>query len=237
MPKVSFVVPVYNKSAYLAETIESLIKQTLKSEIVVVDDGSTDDIDFLKDHYGDKVSWYTLPENKGRSYARNFGNEKAKSNIVAVLDADDTSLPQRAKEIVKFFETGIDVFYSSYYTVNYYGQIGCRVKAEAFDYERILKTGMTMIGHSTMAYRKKAVLDVKYNEGEYSELGLDDWKIQIDLYRKGYKFGHSTKFLSKYKLLSDSISVVRDATKVHQLKYKFLEEIQNEKVKSLVSCE
>ena len=218
-PSISFVVPLYNKQAYIADCLESLKYQTFKDiEIIVVDDKSTDDSLEIADYMAtqdDRITVYRVPFNTGRSSARNTGNVLAKSKIIAVQDADDISFPTRASEIVKAFNNKIDVFYSGFQID---GQT--MIEAKPIDIERTKTTLFNYIGHSTMAYRKAIV--PLYSTGEWSKLGLDDWKIQIDMMASGLKFHHVNKPLVYYRRVVDSISHTRDEKKVKELKQEYL---------------
>lgn len=220
MPKLSFVVPLYNKESYIADCLNSLTNQTEKDiEIIVVDDGSVDDSKEIALFLAEKdrrILFFELGRNKGRSFARNYGNSKASSEIVAVQDADDISLPNRASEIVKAFKKPIDVFYSSFFTDQQ-----TVIKALPLDIERVKKDLFTYIGHSTMAYRK----GTEYSEGVWSELGLDDWKLQIDLIKAGKKFYPCETPLMIYRKTGNSVSVNRDEDKVTKTKSEYLKKI------------
>ena len=93
MPKVSVIVPVYNVSAYLERCLDSLVNQTLKSiEIIVVNDGSTDQSQDIIDTYAKnypKIIKAYKKENGGLSDARNFGINKAKGAFLGFVDSDD----------------------------------------------------------------------------------------------------------------------------------------------------
>lgn len=90
--KISIVVPVYNASAYLSQTIDSILGQTYKAfELILVDDGSTDESGSICDNYKEtderiKV-WHNT--NAGPSAARNFGIEKAQGEYLSFVDSDD----------------------------------------------------------------------------------------------------------------------------------------------------
>jgi len=90
--KVSVIVPVYNSENYVEKTIKSLIGQTLKEiEIILVDDGSTDNSGKICDEYGAKDERIVVmhKENAGQAKARNSGLEIAKGKYIMFLDADD----------------------------------------------------------------------------------------------------------------------------------------------------
>ena len=86
----SVIVPLYNKAAYITKTIRSVLSQTHPDfEVLIVDDGSTDNsLDVVK-AITDKRITIIFQENKGVSAARNTGIKAAKYNLIALLDADD----------------------------------------------------------------------------------------------------------------------------------------------------
>ena len=92
-PLVSVVIPCYNQAHFLSEAIESVLSQTCESfEIIVVDDGSTDNTSELASRY-QKVR-LLRQENRGVSAARNAGLAESEGEYVVFLDADDRLLPE-----------------------------------------------------------------------------------------------------------------------------------------------
>ena len=84
---VSVVIPVYNGASFLGEAIESAINQTYSPyEIIVVDDGSTDNTREVAQKYPIR---YFLRPHKGASAARNYGVVRSQGDLLAFLDADD----------------------------------------------------------------------------------------------------------------------------------------------------
>lgn len=92
MPKVSIIVPVYNTEKYLKKCLDSLLNQTLEDiEIIIVNDGSTDDSQEVIDEYAKKdtrVKSY-VKQNGGQGSARNLGLEKATGEYIGYIDSDD----------------------------------------------------------------------------------------------------------------------------------------------------
>lgn len=105
--EVSVVIPAYNAGAYLGKAIESVLSQTLRPiEIIVVDDGSTDDTGTVAKSFGARVR-YIHQENSGSTIAKNRGLKESRGEFVATLDADDffvsaTKL-ERQLELIKQF--------------------------------------------------------------------------------------------------------------------------------------
>lgn len=93
MDKISVIVPIYNTCDYVEKCIESLLSQTYPDiEIILVNDGSTDSSDAVCKKYAaehDNIKYYSLEQNHGLSYARNFGIGKASGNYLGFVDSDD----------------------------------------------------------------------------------------------------------------------------------------------------
>jgi glycosyltransferase involved in cell wall biosynthesis len=88
-PLVSVIIPVYNGDRYLKEAIESILAQDYQPiEIIIVDDGSTDNTANIAKNFGDKISYY-YQENAGHGQAKNRGLELAKGEFLGFLDSDD----------------------------------------------------------------------------------------------------------------------------------------------------
>jgi glycosyltransferase involved in cell wall biosynthesis len=89
-PKVSVVIPTYNRAGTVPRAIESVLAQTVTDlEVIVVDDGSSDNTDtVLREIFGDRIRYYAQA-NQGASVARNKGVEVARGDWIAFLDSDD----------------------------------------------------------------------------------------------------------------------------------------------------
>lgn len=109
---VSVIIPTYNRSGYLRECIESALRQKgIDVEIIVVDDGSTDDTVEVAASFGDRIR-YEHQENAGACSARNRGLGMARGGFVKFLDADDWLEPDSLADQVKTLETtGAEVSY------------------------------------------------------------------------------------------------------------------------------
>lgn len=109
MPKVSVVIPTYNRAHFLADAINSVLNQTFKSiEIIVVDDGSTDRTKEALKRYALSIQ-YIFQDHKGRSAARNTGINAAKGEYIAFLDDDDIWLPEKLENQVAFLDAHSEI--------------------------------------------------------------------------------------------------------------------------------
>jgi glycosyltransferase involved in cell wall biosynthesis len=111
-PLVSVMMPTYNGAAYLREAIDSILNQTYTGwELIVVDDGSTDETPAILQaycHQDARIKAYRIAHG-GRGKARNKCLEEASGKYIAVCDSDDISLPNRFKAHVNFLETHPDI--------------------------------------------------------------------------------------------------------------------------------
>lgn len=112
MPAISVVMSVYNGERYLAEAMDSILGQTFADfEFVIVDDGSKDSTAEILGAYARRDARVRVitQENTGRSEALNRGFAAAKAPLIARMDADDISLPQRLQQQVEFMRQHSEV--------------------------------------------------------------------------------------------------------------------------------
>ncbi len=103
-PLVSVVIPAYNAAAVLADTISSALDQTYAPlEVVVVNDGSTDETAAVARAFGDRVT-YVEQANAGPAAARNAALRVARGELLALLDADDLWMPTRIARCVEILD-------------------------------------------------------------------------------------------------------------------------------------
>jgi glycosyltransferase involved in cell wall biosynthesis len=104
-PKISVIVPTYNRSELLPRAINSILNQTFKDfELIIVDDGSTDNTKKIIEKYSENDSRikYIYQENSGGPpRPKNTGIKIAKGNYIAFLDSDDEWLPSKLEEQIK----------------------------------------------------------------------------------------------------------------------------------------
>ena len=94
MPKITVIIPTFNREAFVARAIDSVLTQRFTDhEIIVIDDGSTDDTRFALKRFGNRIR-YVQQEHAGVSAARNAGVQSATGEWVAFLDSDDEWKPE-----------------------------------------------------------------------------------------------------------------------------------------------
>lgn len=124
-PLFSVVVPTYNCAAYLQQSIEGALSQSIareKREIIVVDDGSTDHTPQVMAQFGDAIR-YVRQDNRGVSAARNAGIGLARGTYIAFLDADDYWFSARLQLAEETLRRSSDVFLTSDFFVEHAGEV------------------------------------------------------------------------------------------------------------------
>lgn len=110
----------YNMEPYIVAAIESILAQTFGDfELIIVDDGSTDGTGAIVEQYrcrDGRVRVLSMKRNRGGSYARNLAILRARGTFIAVMDADDISLPGRLEKQVRFLQAHPEV-----------GVVGCNI--------------------------------------------------------------------------------------------------------------
>jgi glycosyltransferase involved in cell wall biosynthesis len=123
MPKVSVVIPTYNRHQFLGGAIASVLSQTFQDfEVIVVDDASKDETPVMVSSLSDKrVKYVRHPANRGGSAARNTGILRSDSSYIALLDDDDEWLPHKLKMQIDLLDNThpqVGIVYSGYHIVD-----------------------------------------------------------------------------------------------------------------------
>lgn len=209
---VSVIIPVYNAELFIVETINAVLNQDYKNiEIIVVNDGSTDNSEKLIKGFSNPKIRYFLNENHGVSFSRNFGLSHAKGEYVMFLDSDDLLTPIFISERVKV----LDKF-------DFFGFV-CGVVRKISDKGEILNTDYKSSCNdisleiltfdknivtcpSSYLFRKKSLIENKLLFNENLSSSADRYYLlEIDKYIKGY-FIRNTNACLYYRFRTDSMS-------------------------------
>lgn len=180
MPKITVVMPVYNYARYLEEALDSLMEQTIKpDEIIVVDDGSTDNPKEICDRYPVK---YIYKENGGLASARNRGIQEATSEYVFSFDADDMLRPDTIKTYKELAEPNTIVTLP----LMAFGSENYTARPEVGSLDIFLTRNCI---YSNSLFPKKLWEEVGgFDESPTMRLGLEDWLFWGECAIKGAKF-------------------------------------------------
>lgn len=160
-PPVSVIMPVYNADKYLKLSIKSILAQSFGDfEFIIVDNASTDhSIDIIRSFSDERIKLLCNTENKGNYYSRNKGMKIASGKYIAVMDADDVSLPLRLEHQYHYLERhpAVGITGSWFQRIN--GD-NCSMPEE-HDLLKILFLFGNYMGHPTL-FMRKTVID-QYN--------------------------------------------------------------------------
>ncbi len=189
-PKVSVIMPSYNKAAYIGKTIESVINQSYKNwELIIVDDSSTDDSLSVISEYKDERIKVTKNEvNMGIADTRNKALSLAEGEYIAVLDADDISPAYRFEHEVDFLNQNrdISVVYGGCQEIDAEGNNG-KLYISAFHNPGFVKANLligNVIPNSSAMYRKLFVME-NFISYKNDLCGMDDYLFWIECAAKG----------------------------------------------------
>ncbi|MBM4053175.1 MAG: glycosyltransferase [Planctomycetes bacterium] len=209
-PLVSIIMPTYNCATYLPESIDSVLAQTYEAyEIIVIDDGSTDNTKSVLAPYMEKIRYIDLGRNKGLPTARNLGIESAKGEFIAFLDADDIWMPEKLELSIDQFLKNPDVgmVYSKHINVDSksrYREGKIKGKLPSGNIFAQLFFEQNFVICSSVVVRKEV-----FNKAglfDYELVNCQDWDmwLRIAFYYKAIgintplvKYRHSSKSLSK----------------------------------------
>jgi glycosyltransferase involved in cell wall biosynthesis len=110
MPKITVIIPTYNRANLIGETIQSVLRQTVRDfNLIVVDDGSTDNTGEVLKRYQDPRVRYEYRENRGVSVARNIGLKLSNTDYVTFLDSDDIYLDNSLEKFVNCLDSNKEI--------------------------------------------------------------------------------------------------------------------------------
>jgi glycosyltransferase involved in cell wall biosynthesis len=200
-PWVSVIIPSYNHAPYLRECVDSVLAQDHpQTEVIVVDDGSTDgSLDLLR-AYGARIR--LLQQRGGRqARARNLGLGVARGELIAFLDSDDRYLPGRLSSAVAALHAapGVDVVWADYRRIDAHGAVLAEARwspADA-DFQREL-IGGNPICNATVTLRRQVLDEI----GGFDERvpRVCDGAAWYQIAARGHRFLHLDRLVLDYRL-------------------------------------
>jgi len=182
---ISVIIPTHNRAAYLKEAIGGVLSQTIKGfEIIVVDDGSTDNTKEVVASYKDKVR-YIFQKNSERAVARNNGILQAKGDYIAFLDSDDIWLPEHLQACLRAFHNapkGTGLAFSGSYLMDKKGKIISKIglsPANGDVLKKIVSRFSSGGCNSSSCLVKKDIFDKAgyFNEDKDLSISGEDWEM------------------------------------------------------------
>ncbi|MDH4231470.1 MAG: glycosyltransferase [Nitrospirota bacterium] len=163
MPKVSVIIPTFNRLAFLQAAVESVLKQTFQDfEIIVVDDASNEDVQGIVQGFNDKrIKCIRHEVNKGEAGSRNTGILHATGEFIAFLDDDDTWVPDKLRLQMNVLENSplkVGGIYSGFIAADCAGKkLQTKIPTKKGDIYRDLLVKNTIGTPSTVLIRRTCV--------------------------------------------------------------------------------
>jgi glycosyltransferase involved in cell wall biosynthesis len=238
-PLVSVIMPAYNVAKTIAESIDSVLRQSYKNyELIVIDDGSSDntaEIVLTFKQKDSRLMLINLSKNGGLSNARNEGCRIARGEYIAFLDSDDLWLPEKLRKQIDFHLSNPDIHIShaDYHFFDTAGihkrplkyLIDLKKDKEGYIYPQICYKNT--IGVLTVMLRKDLLNDVGLFDTSLKTMEDQDLWVRIG---KKKKFGYINEALAHYRLSESGIS--KQVGKYKKAYKRFIIKIlSNEKVK------
>ncbi|MCL6471332.1 MAG: glycosyltransferase [Firmicutes bacterium] len=221
---ISVIMPVYNAAEFLRESIESILNQTEADfELIIVNDGSTDNSEDIILSYSDPRIVYVKQENAGEAAARNTALEHAKGEFIVWQDADDVSLPIRLEVLKRQFTSpSIGFTHSDMLLINDLNQPISYWQSRNISKERLLRLFLkigTPFNNPSMMLRRKMIEGFKYDTS--LRIGTDsDMVFQLS---RNWDSVHVPEALYLYRRHSNNITKQLDYETVALHIRKFLE--------------
>ena len=210
MAEITVLMPVYNAERFLSQAINSILNQTFTNfEFLIIDDGSTDNsVSIINSYTDNRIRFYRNDTNLGISPTLNRGIELASTELIARMDSDDVSYPERLQKQYDFISAKPDgALYSCWARV--IGQDNQFIRQDDFNslYYYYNLTFICWIYHSTVIFKKNAVQEV----GMYNVPYAEDFELFWQLSRK-YKIYNLGEILLDYRITDQSLHQVLKKT-------------------------
>jgi len=198
--KISVVIPAYNAARFLPRCLESVFAQTLKPlEVIVVDDGSTDNTAAVAEELGATV---LRRPNGGPGAARNAGIQFATGEWIALLDADDLWAAEKLERQAACIRPETVLVYAGVRNFDDHGTHGEELAIDAIAARKMLRYRNPIATSSVLMRRKAALADGGFREEIHS---CEDWEMWMRLQRMG-QFEVVAEPLTDYYVYPQSLS-------------------------------
>jgi glycosyltransferase involved in cell wall biosynthesis len=207
MSQISIIVPCYNHGKYLDDAIKSIHLEKYADifELIIVNDGSTDDLTLQKMKELESKGFQILhQDNRGLAAARNAGVSIAKGQYILPLDSDNKIIPEVFIEAAKKMDKDetLDVVYTN---LEYFGNKRGERKVGHFDGVQLLASNYL---DACALIRKKTLVEVGFYDGSMPGMGTEDWELWINMFLHNKKFAYLPKIGFFYRVVEGSMSTI-----------------------------
>lgn len=219
MSKISVILPVYNSETTIEAAVKSILSQSFKDfELIIINDGSSDDTEQIINSFKDKrIKYIKNVKNIGLIASLNIGIKFSSSEYIARMDSDDISHPSRLKKQILFLKNNpkIDILGTGIFIIDKNNKI---LKKKFFPKnDKLIKLTMPLyccVCHATVMMKKTLFTDIGYynNNCEY----VEDYALWLRAFQKNKTFFNLPKLL--YYVRDDNSSVTKLNNYLHQLR-------------------
>jgi glycosyltransferase involved in cell wall biosynthesis len=210
-PAVSVVMPVYNAEAYLAEAINSILMQRFTDfELIIINDGSKDKSGELIKAFNDpRISYLENDGNRGVIFTLNRGIQACKAPLIARMDADDISLPDRLAKQYAFMQAhpNAAVLASKVELINELGKpIGFWKEDNAHSTLQEIREFLPVnncIAHPSIMARTSIMKEMTYMD---HQPGAEDYDLWLRICARGLEIHKIPEVLLKHRILPSSVT-------------------------------
>lgn len=234
MQKISVIIPTYNRSNTIERAIRSVLEQTYSNlEVIVVDDGSTDNTEeVVKAIHDDRIRYYKK-ENDGAGAARNEGVKYATAEVIAFHDSDDSWRENKLEKQMRYWEEhpefsmvycGYELHREDEDSIKVpYDTVHGKLEGEIF-FDLLIRN---YIGAPTMLMRKSHFISVGGFDG--SLRSLEDWEFVLR-FSKQYQIGFVDEILVDAFQLAGSVSA--NFARYYEVRSKLIADYKEELIQS-----
>jgi glycosyltransferase involved in cell wall biosynthesis len=209
-PKISVLMPIFNAEKDLSGAIESILNQSFQEwELIIVDDGSTDNSVLIVKSFSDtRIKLIELNRNGGIVLALNAGWEQAQGDWIARMDGDDRcAIDRLEKQFALMEREKLDICGSHWYQINDEGKFVRNLFAPTNSDELVATLATTVpFAHGSVMLRKAFFAQ---NHLCYSPGYGEDYRLWIECFAKGAKFGMLTEHSYAHRVHSKSITYLQ----------------------------
>ncbi len=237
-PIVSVIIPTYNRAHLIGRAIQSVLNQTYQDlEVIVVDDGSTDNTEEIVKNFSDfRIRYLRHEENRGAAAARNTGIKAARGKYIAFQDSDDEWLPEKLEKQMKVFVNApekVGIVYTDMWRITknkrkYYFSSPMITPEDRIIYKQALDYKVMNIGIGTAVVKREVFKKVGMFDGKFPRFIDLEFFIRVS---KHYYFYHLGEPLVNYFEADNGISTkTKSSIKAQKLILeKYFKDIERDK--------
>lgn len=209
-PKISVILPVFNAQNYIKESIKSILNQDFKDfELIIVDDGSTDDSLSVIKSFNDSRIRLISRDNKGLVKSLNEAIEAAKGEYIARMDADDISMPDRLSKTLAYMQqNSLDLcgsFITKFHS-NGGGYDSCEHEKLTKHYTKDANIKVALCYSNPLSHPSIMAKASVLKQNPYPNEKAEDLALWCALAQKGIKIANIPQSLLKYRIHQEQIT-------------------------------